>query len=208
MFKKIALFAFILFTLGLNAQEENTFRYKTMLKATATISPGYMLNSPQTNLYIDGDLEYFMEDKVSFRSEVYVMVGTQTKPAILQDNSSLLWGGFYHMHKNRFDFFVGLQTGMNFTKPNDVILGYAITSGPSTITANSTETYNYKVLPVISPMTGITFYVSDYFNFFLNARYVGGAKYFGYTNGSTLMLDEIRISAGLGFQIHVKKESK
>ncbi len=209
MFKKIIVFAFILLFFELNAQEEKTFRYKSILKTTATISPGYMLNSPQTNIYINGDLEYFMEEKISFRSEIFVMVGTQSKPAILQDNSSLLWGGLYHMHKNRFDFFVGLQTGINFTKPGDVTLdsivklrrGFTSNYGPVT------ETYIYKVIPVISPMVGITFYVSDYFNFFLNARYVVG-KYYGYTDGKTLILDEIRISAGLGFQIHVKKDKK
>jgi len=202
----VILFSLLLIG-NLCAQDSTKFRYQSVLKGTATISPGYLLNTTQTNIYINGDLEYFPEEHVSLRGESFVFVGAQQKPALLQQNSCILFGGLYHFHKNRFDYFIGLETGVSITKPNDVLLdsivigrrGFVYNSGPVT------ETYNYKILPLISPVTGITFYVSNYFNFFLNARYVK-ASYFGYTNGKTLSLDEIRISAGLGFQIHLKKK--
>jgi hypothetical protein len=76
--------------------------------------------------------------------------------------------------------------------------------GSSPVIFSVTRSFGYKALPVLSPVTGITFYVSNYFNFFLNVRYVS-SRYFGYVNGSTLSLDELRISAGLGFLIHLKK---
>jgi len=60
------------------------------------------------------------------------------------------------------------------------------------------------VIPNFSPVTGVTFYASNYFNFFLNVRYVY-ARYYGY-EGSSINLDEFRISGGLGFQIHTTKK--
>ena len=155
---------------GSFAQEDTTkFRYQSMLKGTATISPGFLLNTvSQTNIYINGDLEYFPEDKISLRGEVFWMVGAQQKPALLTQNSSLMFGALYHFHKNRFDFFAGLETGVSLTKPCDSI--EYNTKIPVTVVA--ARNYDYKILPLISPVAGVTFYVSDYFNFFLKVSYV------------------------------------
>lgn len=204
----VRLFAILLsFTLinDLCAQDSTKFRYRSVLKGDATISPGYLLNTTQTNIYINGALEYFPEDKISLRGESFVMVGAQQKLALLNQNSSLMFGALYHFHKDRLDFFVGLETGVSITKPTDTYFNDTVVSGNSTAIVSGTFSYKYKVLSLISPVTGVTFYVSNYFNFFLNAHYVK-ERYFGYTNGKTLLLDEIRISAGLGFLIHLKKK--
>ena len=208
----IILFS-VLLASGLYAQDSTKFRYKSLLKASATIAPGYMLNTAQTNIYINGFLEYFAEDKVSLLGESFVMVGAQQKPALLQQNSCLLFGAAYHFHKNRFDYFIGLETGAALTKPNDTQDFFpwnqhdpAIVLGSNPVTVIYTNSYNYKILPLIAPVTGITLHASDYFNFFLNVHYVK-SRYFGYQYGKTLSLDELRISAGLGFSIHLKKKS-
>ena len=193
------------------AQEKDQYRtppeftYKNMLKASATLSPGYMLSETQTNIYVHGHLEYFAEEKVSLRGDGFWFTGAQQKPSLLKENSTLLFGGLYHFHKNRFDYFVGLQTGMSFTKPTDTYYDIYTVSGISITITQGTNSYSAKALPVISPFTGITFYPGKYVNFFLEARYVSG-RYFGYNGGSTLFMDEIRISAGLGFQIPLKKQ--
>jgi hypothetical protein len=64
--------------------------------------------------------------------------------------------------------------------------------------------YKLKALPVFSPFAGVTFYPGKYVNFFLEMRYITGGKYYGYTSGSTIFMDELRVSAGLGFQIPFK----
>jgi hypothetical protein len=195
------LIAFV-FATATCAQDDSTkFRYHSVLKGDATISPGYLLSTPQTNIYINGSLEYFPEDKISLRGESFVMVGAQQKPALLTQNSSLMFGALYHFHKNRFDFFVGLETGASLTKPRDSV-EYAY---KNPVTVSAAKSFDYKVLPIICPVTGVTFYVSNYFNFFLNVHYVR-ATYYGYANGGNILLDELRISAGLGFQIHVLKK--
>ncbi len=207
MVRKIALLFSFLFISGLYAQDStNKFRYQSVLKGSATISPGYLLNTAQTNIYLNGDLEYFPEEHVSLRGESFVFVGAQQKPTLLQQNSCLMFGALYHFHKNRLDYFIGLETGVSITKPNDTYDTTFIGRRGFVYSISSPETYDYKILPLISPVTGITFYVNNYFNFFLNARYVK-SRYYGYQYGKTLLLDEIRISAGLGFQIHLKKKS-
>ncbi len=173
-----------------------------MLKASATLAPGYMLAQAQTNIYVHGHLEYFPEEKVSLRGDIFWFNGAQQKPSLLNQNSTLLFGGLYHMHKNRLDYFIGLQTGMSLTKPSDTYYDSVDLYGTITQFTNS---YTAKALPLISPFTGITFYPGKYVNFFLEARYVSG-RYFGYQGGSTINMDEIRISAGLGFQIPLRKK--
>lgn len=205
MVRIIATLFSLLLVSSLFAQDSTKFRYQSVLKGAATISPGYLLNSPQTNIYINGDLEYFPEEHVSLRGESFVFVGAQQKPAMLQQNSCLMFGALYHFHKNKFDCFIGLETGASLTKPNDTNYDTLFIHMPVTVIPTGMTSYNYKILPLISPVTGITFYVNNYFNFFLNVRYVK-SRYYGYQYGKTLLLDEIRISAGLGFQIHLKKK--
>lgn len=206
MVKKFLIPALLLIACNLVAQDStnHTFRYQSILKGDATISPGYLLNSPQTNIYINGTLEYFTQDRVSLRGEGFLFVGSQNKPALMKENSSLLYGAAYHFHKNRLDFFVGMEVGASAAKPNDVLIDTTGSSGYVTISKSYTQTFDYKILPVISPVAGITFYPSNYFNFFLNMHYIH-ATYYGYAMGKNLSLNELRISAGLGFLIHVRK---
>jgi len=171
-------------------ESEENFRYKNLLKATGTISPGFMLNYNQSPIYLGGELEYFVEDKVSLRGDAFWLAGTQNTKKLLEQNSSFMFGALYHFHQNRFDCFTGLQSGINITKP---------TSG-----TNDNSQYLTKVLPVVSPIVGITYYAPKYFNFFINARYVN-SRYFGYGPTTNLYLDEIRICAGLGFNLNLCK---
>jgi hypothetical protein len=199
---RVCLFLHLLvMVFTMNGQnEKQPFRYQSILKATATITPGFLLNNKQTNIYLNGELEYFLDDKLSFRTDGFWMAGAQEKPSLLQQNNSIFFGALYHIHKNRFDYFFGLQPGLFLTKPNTT--NDAVIS-PYGVTVTYKTDYDYKLLPSLSPITGITFYVSDYFNFFLNIRYVY-ARYYGYEN-AVLNIDEFRVSAGLGFQIHTRK---
>lgn len=205
MVRKAAILA-LFFCTGLFAQEQSAFYYKSMLKASATLCPGIMLNRTQTNIYVHGMLEYYPEERVSLRGDGFWFTGTQQKPPLLEENSSLLFGGLYHFQKNRLDFFIGLQAGVNFTKPTDKDFNNTIQYGNTVVNVSGTNMYNLKVTPSVTPFTGLNFFPGKYVNFFLELRYANG-RYFGYENGSTLYLNELRVSAGLGFQLHLKKNS-
>lgn len=184
--------------------QDDLFNYRHMLKASATLSPGFMLGQSQNNIYVNGHLEYFAEERVSLRGDGFWFTGAQQKPQLLKENSTLLFGGLYHFHKNRLDLFAGLQTGMGFTRPTDTQSSQLNTSGAASVSSQATESYKLKAIPVISPVTGVTFYAGKYVNFFLEVRYLSG-RYFGYQSGSTLHMDELRLSAGLGFQLPLRK---
>lgn len=193
----------LLFAFGSSAQD-NAFEYRKMLKATATLAPGYMFRASQTNIYVHGHLEYFPEDKISLRGDGFWFTGAQQKPPLLKENSSLFFGGLYHLHKNRLDFSIGLQAGMGFTRPENTIYHQVVVNGNVSSITEAQQEYKLKAVPIISPVTGLTFYAGKYVNFFLELRYVSG-RYFGYTGGGTVYLDELRASAGLGFQIPLRK---
>lgn len=163
-----------------------------LIKTDATISPGWMLNHGYSNIYVSGDLEFFTAEKFSFRSTTHWYIDSQEDPALLDQNSRIVFGPVYHWVKKNFDFGIAFQPGVAFTKPN-----LADTSGSE---------YPYKVLPAITLGAGITYYVWDYCNFFLNANYTH-AQYTGLSSGS-LKLDEICISAGLGLQLHTFRKKK
>ena len=78
MVRIFAILFSLVFATGMFAQDDTTkFRYHSVLKGDATISPGYLLNTTQTNIYINGSLEYFPQERVSLRGESFVMVGAQ-----------------------------------------------------------------------------------------------------------------------------------
>ena len=164
------------------------FVRKGLLKATATISPSLMLNHKINNIYLSGELEYFLENKVSVRGDGLLYMDSQQKTPLMKQNSILCFGALYHFSKNKNDLFIGIQPAAVFSQPNSL--------------DTSLNVYPLQINPGFSVMAGYTFYVWDYCNFYFNARYLS-AKYVGTTKGA-IKLDEIIFSAGLGFQIHTK----
>jgi hypothetical protein len=184
--------------------QDSSFVYKHVLKASATLCPGFMFNQAQTNIYVHGHLEFFPEEKVSLRGDGFWFTGAQQKPSLFKQNSTLLFGALMHAHRGRVDGFIGLQTGMSFTQPENTYSDYVLITSTGTTTTQMATIYKLKALPVFSPFAGVTFYPGKYVNFFLEMRYITGGKYYGYTSGSTIFMDELRVSAGLGFQIPFK----
>lgn len=201
MRKRIVIFFLLgLWMCNFFAQDNVPFITQGLLKGTATISPAFMLNQPIENIYINGELEYFTERRISFRGDAYLFLSSQQKPALLHQNSFIVAGGLYHFPKNRFDYFIGFQPGVSLVQPNVIY----VHAGPGTLINWVDLPAPTKVCPTISAITGITYYVGDYFNFFLNVRYTK-ARYFGYNSG-VLNLDQLIISGGLGFNIRTKKQ--
>lgn len=172
------------------AQDENNFAKTGLLKATATISPGFMLNHPITNIYVSGELEYFLQNKVSVRGDGLWYRDSQESIPLLNQNSLVYFGALYHFSKKKHDLFIGLQPGFSISQPND--------------TDTAGIQYTIRINPSISLIAGYTFYVWDYCNFFINARY-HKTQHIAISTG-VLNLDELILSAGLGFQLHTRKK--
>lgn len=186
IFTSLLFFVSIIFL----AQENDAFVRKGLLKATATISPSFMLNRNINNIYVSGELEYFLENKVSVRGDCFWYRDSQQDIPFLKENSMIFFGALYHFSKKKHDVFIGIQPAAILSQPNMLDTSFV--------------NYPAQINPGISFIAGYTFYVWDYCNFFLNARYLNH-KYVGTSKGS-IYLDEILLSAGLGFQLHTHKK--
>lgn len=162
-----------------------------LLRGSAAISPGLMVHEDASNIYLSGKLEYFIDQRISFRGEGFWYRGSQREQDLLAQNSQIAFGPFYHFAKGRSDLSIGFEPGISLVQPaRPVIL---IVSEP------------LRAVPNVSLCAGYTFAVWEYFHFFVDARYVH-ASYPG-AIGEPLPLDEVIIGGGLGFQVQVPRRA-
>ena len=66
-----------------NEKPEEDYFKRGLLKASATISPGKMLQNKANSIYISGFLEYALNDRYSLRGEVFQFVDASYSDASL-----------------------------------------------------------------------------------------------------------------------------
>lgn len=160
------------------------------IRAKAAISPGIVLNYPLKPVYIEGDLEYYLNEHVSVRGTGYYNVSDNDLFSMFKYNHSLFAGLSYHFTRERkFDPFVSFEPGFAFSKVEGINL-------------ENDKRLN-SVDPLISGNAGINFYATKYFHLTAEARYIHGKHRSYYLN---MPMNEFRFSFGLGFNIHVKKK--
>ena len=180
--------------------DTTTFAYKGILKAFGTIAPGYMLSTKESYDYLSGALEYYPEKRVGIRGDVFWLAGAQQNNSYFSANNSIFFGGTYHFQSDRFDFYLGLEPGVNFTKIGTYLNAVNAQGNNPQVALSSSQ--NFQIVPVISPLSGATFYFSRFFNFFVEVRYLQ-ATFYAYPDGRNIPLNEIRVSAGLGLHLNV-----
>jgi hypothetical protein len=186
MVRALGCIVAILISLHLVAQEEMYIR-PGLLKASATIAPGKMLNRTVNTIYLSGFLEYHTEKNFSLRGDTYWYIdGVSQKPTdvMLANASRTYFGAFYHVNLKNWDNYIGFQPGISFLRFGAI-------------------SPKISVCPSFALHVGTTYYVWKYFHFFADIAYVNSI-YRGTSNGS-MKTDEIIFSAGLGFQLMTKK---
>ena len=171
---------------------------KGLVRAQGTISPGWTTADGNTNLYLQGDMEYFLEDKISLKGDISYFLDTQGD-GYLKHNHSLFFGSQYHMPYKRFDPYIGLHPGVSLVQARNPNLG----------TAEVPVAYEeslMKISPAISVATGFNFYVWRYIHFMANVKYVHAKHSTEW--GTNYALDEFRISFGLGWNVNMIKRKK
>jgi hypothetical protein len=189
--RKLIVVLFFLMNIGAFSQTENTaFFRRGMLSAQLTLSPSYMLEEKVGYFYLHGNIEGFVSENISISGDGFLSMGSLTSDEQkLEYNHNLLFGGYYHFTNSANDLYVGFQPGLAFSKihTNELML----VSKPS-------------VAPIISPVVGYSYFINDYFHFFAQARYIFGTHYYD----EKISLSEIRLSAGLGFNLSLLKPKK
>ncbi|MFO0357563.1 MAG: hypothetical protein ACK50A_11465 [Sphingobacteriaceae bacterium] len=182
--KKVCVIIFLLLTaFAVKAQE--AFTRTGLIKAMATISPSKMFGYNESYFYLHGNLEGYVNEKVSIAGEGYLFLGEQSKaPQSFKTLNNLFFGMNYHKVKGSADLYIGLQPGVAIGKLNTDSLKVPIA--------------HVGVSPVFSAVSGVNYFVGNYFNFFIQLRYIAGEHNYDFHKS----LSEIRLSAGLGFNIH------
>ncbi|WKZ67529.1 MAG: hypothetical protein QY325_06290 [Flavobacteriales bacterium] len=177
---------------GLHAAAQETAPAPSpwLLRGSGAISPGFMSQHPITNIYLVGKAELFTDARMSFRGELLWYVDAQQQTPLLDQNHQIAAGPFYHWVVGRLDLALGFEPGLSFTRPRQGIFA-------------PEEVAPVRAIPNIALCSGLTFSVWEYFQFFIDARYIHG----NYTGpySAAVPLDEFVVGAGLGWQVRLKK---
>jgi hypothetical protein len=214
MRKFIFLFALLFSATFLPAQtappaDDNTVsmaNLKGLLRLQLTITPSWMIkgssgdqstsiSSGRTNIYLHGTAEYYFTERFSMRGDGYYFINKDKANDTLgglKHNHSLQVGASWHLRKGMgIDPFIGVCAGIsvvqiypvNYTRASDGLV------------------WNYPapahIEPVWAPRVGINFFGERVFHFFVEAQYLMGT--YRPPVGPILSLNEVRVSAGLGF---------
>jgi hypothetical protein len=159
-----------------------------LLRTQLTISPSTLLSGNESYFYLHGNLEGYISDKISISGEGYYLLGNIgiSKSSILplSRNHTIFFGANYHFTKDNHDLYIGIQPGVAFTNTNFALTG------------NENPSLN----PLFSSVVGYNFYVNSVFHFFVQTRLILGE----HLTNDVKSLNEMRFSAGLGFNLNTK----
>lgn len=187
--EKIKLLGIVLFTVifsqTVNAQEESLIK-KGLVRAQLTLSPSYAIEEKQSYFYLHGNLEAYLEDRISLVGDSYMgLGGTSSNNTEFEYKNNGFFGINYHFVKNNNDLYVGFQPGLSLAKLDSV--------------QNNIPSTNAGISPLFSSTLGYNFYVNRFFHFFIQNRIVLGNHNYDLNKS----LAEYFFSAGLGFNLQV-----
>jgi hypothetical protein len=173
------LLLFLMLHFSLYSQGESAFVKKGTIKAIATLSLSKIFSNNLSPFYLHGNLEYYLDEKISVSGEGYYFLGDLSREkSVFNLHHSLFFGTNFHFIKNNNDFYIGFQPGIVVSE----------------LKMFTSKTF---VNPLISVNVGYNFYVNRYFNFFILVKN---------TYGENILIipfniSDVRFSAGLGFHI-------
>ncbi len=169
---------------------------KGSLRAQGNLAPGYLFSQKFLAAYITGEAEVFLDDRTALNGAVWVSFVTNRKDAVgITANHALFTGINYHFLKpGRFDPFIGLSPGMGLVQA-----AYRDDEG-------ILQRSKFSPIPLIGASAGCNYYVGWFFHFFVKVQGVAG-QMFG-DLPAPVRVDELKITAGLGWNIRAWKPKK
>jgi hypothetical protein len=165
---------------------------KGCIRAQGNLAPGYLFSQKTASAYVNGDMDLFLDNKVSFTGSAWYSFALNRKNATGLKANHAVFGGFsYHFLKpSRWDPFIGLTPGMGIVQV-DYKEGEEIKHSP------------YQVAPLVSATLGCNYYIGWIFHVFVKVQAVTGQT-FGALPTPT-RLDELKFMAGLGWNLRLWK---
>ncbi|MEP7127804.1 MAG: hypothetical protein ABI729_03005 [Chitinophagales bacterium] len=181
----VILFLLMLVPSCLFAQRnKKSFIQRDMFSCGAGVAGGLFVSHPIQDIYINGSIEYFMERRISVKIDAFLFMPDYNFEGQLQKNSSILMGAAYHFPYKRWDTYISVQPGLAF---------------PGLSSGNTAIPVETGVEPVIAMNGGLSYYLFNNLHFYTSVGYVHGTYY--PESPESFHLDEIRIVAGLGFNV-------
>jgi hypothetical protein len=182
----ILLFACCLSSAAL-AQRDTVrgYPYPGLLRGSLTYSIGTMPSISVTNAYLTGNLEYYPDDKMSVRGDLYYFFNSLNNSKIIKQNHQLYFGALYNfpLHSN-FNPFIGIQPGVAY------IQLYPVYGSDDPVTFS----------PLASAIVGFNFFGEKWFHLSVNIRYAVGK----HLDQLTLFnINELSFAFGLGLDLDV-----
>lgn len=178
--------------------QSQDFVQESRLNGHATIAPGFSLYDMKGTISLQGQMEYFIHERVSIRGEVFWFVDYMNAddPGFIDDKATLFSGITYHFTDNKqFNPYIALQPGIGMARTI-----YYGTSGPVRFTVIDND---FRFFPMASVALGTYYYASNWFYFFGEVRGSTG-KY--YSPFDVKEAGELQFTFGLGFSLLTKKD--
>lgn len=178
--------------IGVRGAPDPAYRDVGVLSASATFTPGIMLNRDRVNYHLHGFAEYHFNRSVSVKSDSYLYLNSPSEefPDLKMIRSN--FGLFYHLNQmpgGHWDVKIGLLPGVTYAENAQFLYGKEIRTT--------------SLAPSLSAAIGFDYFVWKYFHFFSQVSFVHSTLR-GLPYGSERM-DEMLFSFGLGFQIPTRK---
>lgn len=166
-----------------------------LFRASASISPSFMLGNDSRNIYLSGFAEYYSNEKISIRGDSFWFIDGQEDFAFFEQAIRTNFGMFFHYGKKNFELNIGIQPGLSVLRKNPYEVGI------NTFAPLYEKT---RMVPSIALTTGCNLYVWKYFNFYASITYIQ-SELISIHSGQ-MNADELIISTGLGFHLGTRRK--
>lgn len=167
---------------------------KGNVRTQGNIAGAYLFSQKTFVPYLTGDMDLFFDPHVALAGSVWVSLPIGKITSGIKQNHAVFGGANYHPLKNgRWDPFIGLTPGIGLVQAEQNV-------------GELTTRTKLSVVPLLSAAVGCNYYIGSVFNFFVKAQGVSG-QFFKIEHQS-IRLDDLRLTAGLGFNFQLWKPKK
>lgn len=179
----------------------NQFIDRGLFSMKGTLAVGFPSAYEGTNMYVSGNMEYYLQKNVSFRGGLYAFLGTSGADDVFKQNSTLFTGFYFHPRtNNHLDPYIGLEPGISWTQ-----LKALETDETAILKPTQISNYPSAASPIISGTIGINYYASNFAHLFIEAKYIAGNHV---SDVESVSLNELRIAFGFGFNFWAVKKNQ
>jgi len=187
----IALLVGVVISSNQSSAQPIGLQRKGNIRTQGNIAGAYLFQQKTFIPYLTGDMDLFFDDRVALSGSIWMSLPIGKIKSGLKQNHAVFGGVNYHpIKKGKWDPYIGLTPGIGLVQAEE-------TNGELV-----TRT-RLSPVPLISAAVGCNYYIGSIFNFYVKAQGVSGQ--FFKLEHQAIRLDDLRLTAGLGFNFQLWK---